>query len=387
VGSGWCWMPGNFSTWSPGMVTWYEGQGWIGWAPRIYGGGSNPQGGCVRGQNCSTTVSLNTFQSGRPISPNDVVRVNPFRGRTVSSPTVPLTRNLRLPGPAVSGSPLISTTEAAGGSGAHIHRNVAAPTRVFAGSTIRGAWDVPPHAPAAFDQQTRRLVNRSGPALQPLQGNTLNPERQLHGAVTTSTSSAVAVDHSTVVVRTPSGRSTDSFRGGPATNNDALLPARTGLGRLASQPGNNSASLTSIPISNLGARGGAMHHSTSLVPSARPSVSAGGVPIFQGPRMPDFRQNRFSMRNRSMENALSRRQMEMNRRANRQQSVQRAPASRPSSGGFGGGQRMGQSHESMGGGMRGGSSGGMGGGMGGGMRGGAGGGMQGGGARSQGPHR
>ncbi|HUX11299.1 MAG TPA: DUF6600 domain-containing protein [Terriglobia bacterium] len=177
TGYGWCWLPGNFSTWSPGMVTWYQGPGWVGWSPRTYTGSFNTQAGCPTGQNCSTAVSLNTFQSGRPISPNDVVRVDPSLGRIVTSPTARITRNLRFPGPAVAGTPLTTTTDVA--SGGRFRRTIAAPTRIFAGSTIRGAWDVQPHAPSVFDRHTRSFVNRSNRAFQALQRDAVNPERRM----------------------------------------------------------------------------------------------------------------------------------------------------------------------------------------------------------------
>jgi len=35
AGIGWCWYPtGGFNAWSPAAVQWYQGSGWVGWAPR-----------------------------------------------------------------------------------------------------------------------------------------------------------------------------------------------------------------------------------------------------------------------------------------------------------------------------------------------------------------
>ena len=389
AGYGWCWQPGGFSNWSPGMVTWYEGPGWIGWAPRTTPGISTTQPGCRVGQACATAVSLNTFQRGRPISPNDVVSVDPFRGRLVTSPSVPLTRDLRLPGPVVAGSPLTSAMRETGGSGAtrlatspsatrmHMRRVFAAPTRVFATSTIRGAWDVQPHAASAFIPQIHHFMNGSRPATQLLQTNTSNPRGAVAG-------------RPGVIAGSPSGRATNSFRGRPPVNNDMLLPARSTVRQPMSRSVSNPAGLTSIPISSLGVRGGAMHRAPSLVPSAQPAASAVRMPSFPQQRMPNFNQNKFPANNRSMgnsRNAQSRQQMEMNRRSGMsQQRVQRAPASRPSSGGFGGGGMMNRSSGQMGGGMRSSSPGGMGGGMRSAAPGGMGGGMRGGGGGAHGPH-
>jgi len=364
AGNGWCWQPGGFSNWSPGLVTWYQGPGWIGWAPRTYTGASGAQPVCRVGQVCSTAVSLNTFQGGRPISPNDVVRVNPLRGRLVTSPSVPLTRNLRLPGPAVDGVQFRSTMHrlrgsTVGGSGParlatssnasrmQVRRIGAAPSRVFATGSIRGAWDVQPHAATVFNPQTHRFVNGSRPAMS------------------ASPHSVVAGQPGTIV-GTPAGRSVNSFHGRPAVNNDMLRPSRLAVGRATPHTGSHPAGLTSIPISNLGTRRGAMHHMT-LAPSARAAGNEVQMPSFPQHQMRNSRQNGFPTRNRSMGNfgnARSRSQQQMNRRSGMsQQRVERAPSSRPSSRGFGGGGMMNRSSGQMGGGMRSSSPGGMGGGM------------------------
>lgn len=365
VGTGWCWLPGNFSAWSPGLVTWYEGPGWVGWTPRTYGGGAIA--GCRLGQPCSTTVSLNTFQSGNMISPNDVIRVHPFRGRAISSPSIPLTRSLRLPGPMVASPPFTPGVRGVrratvGGAGAapatstnaarmrarHVYP---APTRVFARGSIRGAWNVRPHAATVFHSQPGRILTGPRRRIQMLQTNTSRPG---HGSVNT-------------------------LRGRPTVNNDMLLPNRARMRRRSVvSPGGHPASLTSIPISTLNGRRFRKSESTPLMPSVRPSVK---MPFFPRQRMRDFRQNRFPVRERSFRNrrnVRSRSQMEMNRRSvMRQQRMERAPTPRPSSRRFGGGM-MNRAPRQMGG-MRGGPSGGMGGGM-------RGGGMRGGGAGSHGPH-
>ncbi|HXH48290.1 MAG TPA: FecR family protein [Terriglobia bacterium] len=339
AGMGWCWLPGGFSAWSPALVTWNQGPGWVSWTPRTYGGSFGAPVNCPSGQNCSVAVSSNTFQGGRPISPGDVIRVHPFDGRRVDSPTVPLTRSLRLPGPAVDRSTTVTATGTGGGAALRVRRIGTAPGRVFSQSTIRGSWDVQPHAPAVFDQQTRRFVNGSGPAI----------------------------------------------------NNDMLVRSRRGL-----VPGNSARQLTSIPISDLGTHTGAMRHSNTLLPTAHPVGNSARAPVFQQPRMPDFRQQeRMLQRQQKMERAQERRQMqEMNRLSRRaEQNVNRPSSSTRSSGGFGGSQNqnMGRSSGQTGGGMRSsGMGGGNSGGMGGGMRSGGGGmpsGGGGGGGGQRGPHR
>lgn len=63
-GFGWFWMPGSFSTFSPALVSWYEGPGWIGWAPQGVIG--------MPGQNLVTTAPGTMVQNGVAISPANV---------------------------------------------------------------------------------------------------------------------------------------------------------------------------------------------------------------------------------------------------------------------------------------------------------------------------
>ena len=307
---GWCWVPGNFTNWAPALVSWYQGPGWVSWAPRAYTGTYS----CPAGHNCSVAVSNNTFQGGRAISPGDLLRVHPFQGHAVGSPTVPLTRNLRLAGPAIEGSPQIATSAARGGL--RVRHGTVAPTRIFSTGTVTGAWDMQPHAPAVFDQQTHRFVNGTGPAFQP---NRAGMGNGLHGSVSTTSR--------------------------PPLNNDMLLG-----GRGASR----GRRLTEFPISSLGTNSQAVHQSSSMMPSARPATPA--------MRMPDFRQERMLMKEQRIENARMRKEMrQMNRQSGMsQQRMNQGSSSRSSEGGFGGGRSTGQSSGQMGGGMR---SGGMGGGM------------------------
>jgi Family of unknown function (DUF6600)/FecR protein len=290
AGMGWCWLPGNFSAWSPALVTWYQGPGWISWAPRPFTGRYN----CPAGQNCSVAVSSNTFQGGQAISPGDVLRRRPFvGGQLVASPTLPITRSLRLPGPASDGPRFTSGAGATAHSNLRIRRITTAPNRVFARSSVRGAWDVDPHTPAVFDSQTRRFVNRSGPAI----------------------------------------------------NNDMLLRTRRGM-----HPG-NGAGLTSLPLS-----GQRMRHSSSLMPSVQHagtsmrSFQLQPMPDFR-------QEQRVLNRQRRMEQQQARRQMQVERQSRvMQQRMERSAAPRSSSGGFGRSQNqtMGRSSGGMGGGMSGG---------------------------------
>lgn len=358
---GWCWQPGNLSYWSPGLVTWYQGPGWVGWAPRTAGGGAMPAA-CSAGRGCSTAVSLNTFQSGRPISPNDVMMVNAFHGRRLHSPTVPLTRELRLPGPVAFHHPgtsaqirnheihgVIGSSSVARARADHI---AAAPTRVIPTGAIRGAWNEQPHAPSALSPHLSRFMNGSNTSFQVLRGN--RPVR------------AGAVDHPTVMKGMPARRSTSVSRGRPAVNNDMLLPGRTGM-RRSSLPGNRAAGLTSIPISAAGSHRTTKSSSTSLLPSARPGGHRTMTRSFEPPRGTQVRHNNFPASNRTMRRFHadhSQSRPTMNRHFNMPQSRgQSAPSYHPSPRSFGNGGTMNRSSGHMGGGMRGGGMSHMGSGM------------------------
>lgn len=375
---GWCWQPGNFSYWSPGLVTWYQGPGWVGWAPRTVAGGATPSV-CSAGLGCSTTVSLNTFQSGRPISPNDVMRVNPFRGRRLRSPTVPLTRELRLPGPvaaslsgtsagrmrALEGRGLAASARSSRLGADHI---VAAPSKVFSTGAIRGAWNEQRHAPSTMGPRLSHFLTSSNPALH-VQRNS--------GPV-----SAGTVDH-TVMMRTRGRRSGTPSQAGPAMNNDMLMRARTGMRRSTQHPGNRASALTSIPISSVGTRRSVRSSSAFLLPSAQHAGNGTAMRPFVQQRGPQVHQNSFPVRNQSMRGFHNRQPNSrpmMNRHFNMTQShTQSAPSYHPPPRSFGGGGMMNRSSGQMGGGMRSG-------GMGGGTMGHTGGGMHGGAPAPHGPH-
>ena len=65
---GWFWIPGGFAFWSPALVSWYTGPGWVGWAPL----GLNPQQGMLR---AVTTISGTAIQTGQIITPQTVGHV------------------------------------------------------------------------------------------------------------------------------------------------------------------------------------------------------------------------------------------------------------------------------------------------------------------------
>ena len=94
---GWFWMPGNFGFWSPALVSWYMGPGWVGWAPL----GLNSQRGLTRPV---TTLSGTVIQTGLIITPQSVGHAGFGEG----------TLTERLPFQPETGAPVIGTALATG---------------------------------------------------------------------------------------------------------------------------------------------------------------------------------------------------------------------------------------------------------------------------------
>jgi len=97
-GHGWVWSPGGWGAWSPALVNWYQGPGWIGWTPRTRGGTPGNPLACPAGQPCATVVSMNTFQNSRPVNPRETLAIDPSQGRAIRRPDVPPGRLALLPG-------------------------------------------------------------------------------------------------------------------------------------------------------------------------------------------------------------------------------------------------------------------------------------------------
>ncbi|HEV2424468.1 MAG TPA: FecR family protein [Terriglobia bacterium] len=104
---GWAWFPGATWAFSPGIVNWYSGPGWIGWAPQTPGrrpGGSGlgggllpkPPQGCPNG--CLNAVNVTTFQRGGPIQPRQLMNVNPGQAVALKSPGIAPSLLAELPG-------------------------------------------------------------------------------------------------------------------------------------------------------------------------------------------------------------------------------------------------------------------------------------------------
>jgi hypothetical protein len=109
---GWMWFPGSFGFWSPAQVTWYQGPGWIGWAPTILpvqaSGGGQPATGVLKGcpgAGCIKAVPVQALQTGRSITPTSLMPVDVARAELVSRPDVLPTAQAKLTGVALPAAP------------------------------------------------------------------------------------------------------------------------------------------------------------------------------------------------------------------------------------------------------------------------------------------
>ncbi len=105
---GWAWFPGSFGAWCPAQVTWYQGPGWVGWAPKTppvqpFPGGRPATGtgglkGCPGTPGCIKAVPVQAFESGKLVTPTSLMPVDVAKAGQTSKPDVPPTTQARLTG-------------------------------------------------------------------------------------------------------------------------------------------------------------------------------------------------------------------------------------------------------------------------------------------------
>jgi hypothetical protein len=225
-GFGYFWTPGGFNTWSPALVSWYSGPGWMGWSPLGLGG--------IPGQNFVTTVPVGAFQGGQLISPRDVVRVPASAGTLVSKvPFEPGTAAMR------SGLSLGANQEAA-------FKPQAASTHNMAPSSILVAGNA--------GKEEAFLAGHSGH--QPLRvrlGTTLGGSMAVGGAVGEFRGDAF---HGEGAARWPAG---EAYSHNPGARTPMLLPhgqqqssnsSERGGGSVMQGGGGNVTNSSSAPINS-----------------------------------------------------------------------------------------------------------------------------------------
>ncbi len=140
---GWAWCPnsgwggaGMGWLWSPAIVSWYEGPGWIGWAPLpihpIGGSGLHPPRRPV-GLNA---VNLRTFEKGDPVTSRELVAVDSASAKPVQAPSFQAGVTAPLPGRPVR----LSSAQQAVINGASVKSESGFMEHVFRASPSGGEW-------------------------------------------------------------------------------------------------------------------------------------------------------------------------------------------------------------------------------------------------------
>jgi hypothetical protein len=75
-------MPGSFNAWSPALVSWYSGPGWIGWAPIGRGGRASCTFGAA---GCLTALPPGALRSGEPIRAGNPHVLHPVGTESVTA--------------------------------------------------------------------------------------------------------------------------------------------------------------------------------------------------------------------------------------------------------------------------------------------------------------
>jgi hypothetical protein len=166
-GMGWMWFPGNFGTWSPALVNWYSGPGWIGWSPRSHPvvGSPTPRP-CMRRSECGgLAVRIDAFGKGGTVSPATALAFSPTTGERISKPQIPPTTAIMLPGPAAP-RPAAASGSVTLKSGNGVQLGAGA-TAVAGETPPRHASVAPPDSNIIYDPHANSYVNSRSVAPNP----------------------------------------------------------------------------------------------------------------------------------------------------------------------------------------------------------------------------
>jgi FecR protein len=180
---GWFWTPGAPEAWSPSLVTWYSGNGWVGWAPL----GNNGASCQLATVGCLTAVPPSVLEQGTTLRMGSPLVIHPPVGSTVQrtgAPSLVDTRTGRpvsgvvpqnsvartAPSPAVSAAPAIH----------------AAPSSVVMGREVAPDAFLTHHgflsAPQPIHAQLGRTMGGTIPTVVN-RGGEVMPDPKFHGAV------------------------------------------------------------------------------------------------------------------------------------------------------------------------------------------------------------
>ncbi len=110
--SRWCWVPGYFHAWSPAIVTFYWGDGYIGWTPRYWGGWGGSHNTIIINNN--TTIINENHRRGLTVIRNeDFGRTRHVSNVVLDRPGRELAQRMRPGLPAELNDPAVIRTRTA----------------------------------------------------------------------------------------------------------------------------------------------------------------------------------------------------------------------------------------------------------------------------------
>jgi hypothetical protein len=153
-GFGWFWMPGSFNNFSPAMVNWYSGPGWIGWAP-------------LGGVGVVNTIPTNVVQNGLLVTPGAVNRVPVNQATLLKSVPFQPGAGALLGGVPLGSNPQTVFTSATPRT---LANHTAAPASLLMGGN-------------ALQEQTLRAMGSAHEPLRARMGTTLGGQYTIHGSI------------------------------------------------------------------------------------------------------------------------------------------------------------------------------------------------------------
>jgi len=252
TGMGWAWFPGSFGTWSPALVTWYTGPGWIGWVPRAHPVHGKPTANpCLGGARCGgAVVSTSTFRNGGRVNPASLLGFNPAIGEKINQPGVHPTAAALLPGPA-------APQPAAYGTGRPLPRgnsstmSITTNDNTYNSGKVTGAGGARMVAPAPPPRHVVGVSPDSGIAYDPHGGHYVNNPN-----VTSPPEPAAA-------------RTGPAVAAAPAANPEGMEPMPAGTHDAGQRAPDAGGLLPPVPVT------GARAERYGFAPAAAPRVEAG----------------------------------------------------------------------------------------------------------------
>ena len=246
----WCWSPGfyggytSFGAWSPHLVNFYYGGGYVGWAPRVWGHGHRP----------NTVINNNTIV----INNNNNTVINNNRGMTVVKAT-DFSRK-RVETTMVSNvSPSVRNSFKAG-----LPENISRATRTSAASARTKA--------SSSSRATSSVLTRE----RPTQSRTTDYKSSRGSSGTVSGKAGTAVSSRSATTREVGNRDSSMSQGRVSTKPSSRENSSVSSGRVRSIPSGTSGSSTRVTRPSTGSSSSGSVKTTRPRTTTSPKRPSGG---------------------------------------------------------------------------------------------------------------